>query len=79
MVGRSPLPAPWPAGFVAIVPAGPEVRSIDGDHGILREPFAHPHEAQIGQIGLWIGIPVRKARELNKVFLAVKGRCYQIS
>jgi len=51
---------------------GPEVRSIDGDHGRLREQFAHPHEAQIGKIGISIGIPVGKARELNKGFSAVK-------
>jgi hypothetical protein len=56
---------------------GPEVRSIDGDHGRLREQFAHPHEAQIGKIGFSIGIPVGKARQLNKVFSAVKGQCYQ--
>jgi len=33
---------------------------------MLREQFAHPHEAQIGKIGRSIGIPVGKARELIK-------------
>jgi hypothetical protein len=64
---------------VAIAPTGPEVRSIDGDHGVLRERFAHPHAAQIRKIGLSIGIRVGKARELNNMFLAVKGRRYRTS
>jgi len=33
---------------------------------MLREQFAHPHEAQIAKIGRSIGIPVGKARELIK-------------
>ena len=39
--------------------------------------LTHANEAQIGKIGLSIGIPVGKTRELNKVFSAVKGQCYQ--
>ena len=55
-----------------VAPIDREVRSIDGDHGMLREQFAHPHKAQIGKIGLSIGIPVGETRELNKVFSAIK-------
>jgi hypothetical protein len=44
---------------------------------MLREQFAHAHEAQIGKIWLSICVTVGKPSELRKMFPAVKRQCHE--
>lgn len=60
--------------FALIATINPKVRSIDGDHRVLREQFTHPHEAQIRKIGFSISVSLCETYQLNKVVSAVEGQ-----
>ena len=58
--------------FALVAAVHPKVCPVDGNHGMLGEEFAHPDEAQIGEVGLPIGITVSEPGELVEMIAAVK-------
>lgn len=57
-----------------VAPEHAEVSAVDRNHYMFWKKFAHSHQAQIGEVGLAIGVPVCETCELHQVVAAVERR-----
>jgi hypothetical protein len=61
-------------GFALVTAIDEEVFAIHRDDAVLRVQLAHPDQAEVRQVGVAIGIPLRKSRELRKILQAIEGQ-----
>ena len=63
---------------IALVAAIKSKIAIDGDYAVFEMHFAHPDQAQVGEIRFAVGIAFCQSFKLRQMIVAIKGERHEL-